>query len=577
MISMLMISVASALPPVGFVEVEIPVAEYQLYDLGVADIDGDGDLDIWTANHTAEQSFLINDGKGKFVPAPQHLRLEMDTAIPGLADSSAAPKELGPLSFWFQNRTLHIYSDGTLPQPAHITLSSAGMLELMTVYGVVPSHRPIHDVLQMSVGGPDGGAVTVRPHLLGLPLTISIEPETFPLDLIRIGIHKAQPTGSQFTLALKDRHGHAWSDVNGDGLTDLFIARGGLRGEIENHPDIRDELLLRTEEGWRDVTIEAGLEKHGCRARQAEWIDIDGDRLLDLWVSGEDSPDLLFRNSGLSGAGVRPAIADDGSMPSSAMRLHKGRRSIVASTIELEATITGETPVPRVLRVPQFEEAGEALGLRDIEDGVGLWLDADSDGDPDLFLAGEEHLTLYRNDRDEGRFTPVNIAKNPAASGRGTGRFGFGRPCAGDLDGDGDLDLFIASPIVSSLLINDNGTFAMRDPVELGLPASSFAAAWVDADGDGDLDLHAVPDGLFIQDAEGRFAASGALMTELDGTVTEARTIWFDMDGDGDQDALMATIGRDVEKGHHVGQVRLWRNEFTTEGTENTEEEGRLP
>jgi hypothetical protein len=506
--------------PPRFAEAEIPAAGYQLYDLGVADFDGDGDLDIWTANHTAEQSFLINDGSGNFEPLAGELFQEMDRAYPGLSDVESAeidwPEDDSCLRIYFEKRELCIELRGRRRVEARIDVQTDQGFDLVvaTGEGVTVTESPPLMTCRFAPEAPDDQPrlVRMRPRLLALPIEVSVA--GLGAHLIKLGRDGSSPMRTTFTLALKDRHGHAWTDINGDGLTDLFIARGGLRGEIENHPEIRDELLLRTPDGWRDVTIEAGLEKHGCRARQAEWVDVDCDGLLDLWIRGEDSPDLLFR-----------------------------RHS------------AGET------EIPSFEEAGAALELREVEDGEGFWFDAGADGDPDLFFVGETQITLYRNDREVGRFSPIVIAANPLAGERGTSRYGFGRPCAGDLEGDGDIDFFVASPLGSIVLVQEEGVFQIRESAALGLPDSCFEAAWVDADDDGDLDLHTVPDGLFLQDAEGRFAASGLLMTEVDETVTQARTIWFDMDGDGDMDALIATIGRDRAQGHHVGKIRLFRNE----------------
>ena len=58
---------------------------------------------------------------------------------------------------------------------------------------------------------------------------------------------------------------------------------------------------------------------------------------------------------------------------------------------------------------------------------------------------------------------------------------------AGDLDGDGDLDLAVADVLVAVLLNNGDGTFAL--PVSYGAGITPQTVAMGDLDGDGDLDL----------------------------------------------------------------------------------------
>ena len=65
--------------------------------------------------------------------------------------------------------------------------------------------------------------------------------------------------------------------------------------------------------------------------------------------------------------------------------------------------------------------------------------DYDADGDPDVYVTRYGRNTLWRNDRESGRFTDVT-----EEAGVGCGSWSLGA-AFGDFDQDGDLDLFVAN------------------------------------------------------------------------------------------------------------------------------------
>jgi hypothetical protein len=125
------------------------------------------------------------------------------------------------------------------------------------------------------------------------------------------------------------------------------------------------------------------------------------------------------------------------------------------------------------------DEGALPAGLRGPGGGRPSLLDADGDGQLDLLLASAAGLRLLRNDR--GRFTDVTagvgLAGRPAEAGLGA-----------DLDNDGKTDLLLLRPL--ALLRNEGGVF--KEPsAATGLPkdAPATVAALADLDHDGDLDL----------------------------------------------------------------------------------------
>ena len=141
--------------------------------------------------------------------------------------------------------------------------------------------------------------------------------------------------------------------------------------------------------------------------------------------------------------------------------------------------------------------------------GVALF-DADGDGDLDLYAVNGSRLD-GRTAADEGGPEGANrlflnrgdatFEEAPEAGGAGDRGYGQG-VATGDVDGDGDLDLYVLNYGPNALYLNDGaGHFEKAPPGAFdggvdgagGSDASwSVAGAFLDADADGDLDLWVV-------------------------------------------------------------------------------------
>jgi hypothetical protein len=183
-----------------------------------------------------------------------------------------------------------------------------------------------------------------------------------------------------------------------------------------------------------------------------------------------------------------------------------------------------------------FIDSNQNLGSLN-SSGVALG-DVDGDGDSDVFvangawLAGGQVNKVWLNDGN-GSFSD---------SGQDLGNSGSFSVALGDLDGDNDLDALIANhPGSTKVWLNDgSGNFADSGQA---LGSSTFSAALGDVDSDGDLDAFVIPGTgpakIWLNDGSGSFADSGQSLGA--GVIYSWDVSLGDLDSDGDLDAFIAT------------------------------------
>jgi hypothetical protein len=196
--------------------------------------------------------------------------------------------------------------------------------------------------------------------------------------------------------------------------------------------------------------------------------------------------------------------------------------------------------------------------IADIWPGSGVAvLDYDGDGAEDLFVADGLRSILYRND---GRFTDVTERAGLAESSeKGIAATGV---AAGDVDGDGYPDLFVTDAFGPARLFRNRGDGSFEEiTARSGIALSGLmrSAAFADVDGDGDLDLFVCVTGdyysqmpdppydandgrenhLYLNDGNGRFTDATRAWGLAGVTRWSLSGVFADYDGDGFPDLLV--------------------------------------
>jgi hypothetical protein len=330
-------------------------------------------------------------------------------------------------------------------------------------------------------------------------------------------------------VTLVASRGGAWGDYDGDGYQDLWTGAA----------------VYRNLSGSGRFILIKNLPNHteGTKAGTA-WADYNNDGWLDLFVGSQ----WLYENKGGTGTFVLHSteLGLDGDFPSQAVSW---------ADYDLDGWVdvhvvgdqSAEGALYRNLGGTAFQNVTRAVGVADTREGYGgAWADADSDGDPDLFIAncddlgGDLRIDVYFENRG-GTFVErgaeVGLRETEDTWG----------VAWGDYDNDGDMDLFVVSTSGPNHFYQNNGGIFTDLRGQPGIPGGGNRdAGWGDFDNDGDLDLYLArtdgPNLLWRNEGDGHFTEVGTEAGVDDGGAGRVASI-ADMDNDGDLDIFVGNSG----------------------------------
>jgi len=540
------------------------LTEKQVLSLAVADLDGDGHLDVAYYGKPEELVVAFGDGKGAF-PRTKSWQIDEGVAVDAGDLNSDGRADLVLLtatatSIFTQS------DDGALREPAKLPHSEKGMAGVMVVdldgdgrkdlALVAPgSARSVRARFQRADGslGPEVAFETTPWRVIDFvdidpapgAETVVVQRNSGVLRALRLAVDKERALlGSVETHAFeagaggKDRS-LALGDVNGDKRIDVVVTEpgsaqvavylqdeGGGLGGRKLFPSLSSSDAVRVADldgdGRGEVLVLSSAEKAlGVSRWDAEGRlpfptlleikgvpkafdvgDLDGDGRADLAVVAEEDKKLRALVFLQQGAG---AGAGGAALP-----------------------LGAKEPVP----LEGLKQAPEDL----------LIMDIDQDGRNDLLLFdSREAMRVLRQD-EAGTFLD-QAAKGTSYRGDLAHQATRGSASPGDVDGDGKPELLLASKnFARAIVLDAKGGLAVKDQANAASPRAQVKGGTaLDLDGDGrsevvlyDRDGKTVS--VLTRDDAGVFGVTENVpVGELEFKALHA----VDLDSDGDQDLVL--------------------------------------
>jgi hypothetical protein len=273
--------------------------------------------------------------------------------------------------------------------------------------------------------------------------------------------------------------GAAWFDYDNDSFLDLYVgnylyfdpnykyfyAPDGFPGPMAYDPE-KDVLYHNNGDGtFEDVTGKMGITDLDGRAMGVGVADLDEDGYVDVYVANDHTLNYLWHNdkgTGFTNRGVMSGTA-----------FSQGGEAAVSMSVDF-ADYSGDGLLDMFVSddtyCSLYQNRGNGLYSDEgVSSGISMsaaqfvgwsssFFDYDNDGDIDItktngalkHLYGQESQ-IFEND-GKGKFSDISLKLGKYFSQEYVGR----GSCTGDIDNDGDLDLFVTNLNDRCILLRNN-------------------------------------------------------------------------------------------------------------------------